>query len=1055
MVYEPTFPASSFNAQGWACVSKLKTTCPACGAKDECSIGIEGAVRCEKTYRGTRTLLLGNDWEEYTPNGPTQSGNFYRLKKEQKKSKKPRAKQYRYWDYKNENGKPAVQVRRWDYGELVDGKYKKIAQYRYDPQNSKADEYGWVPGLNGLTPDKWQLLNYQRIQGAIAANEPIFAVEGEPLVDLLTEMGFVAVTCPRGSSGFYGPHWEILKGYNNLILCPDRDKPGMDLMLKIQAVTGASKWLLAYPEPEKQFYWINLPPSDGLDLLDWVTEKKITKEQLLVAVTTDPVKQLPTSKDPVQGNLFNQSAKTTVDPAKETAELKLELFELATEGLDGLDFDLQVTRIAKKYKRQERLIKRLYYLAKEELDAEENLNAVLPQLHELLSGEKRQVELEKIFHPKLAKAIKLSTKKNSYSAAALSIMTVLGTLMNEMSIEIKPGWLERAIQHSLLVGESSSGKSLVLKMAMKPLRMMQDKIDEETDILKDKKKEALDTWNGLSAAEKRPKRGTEEDPNYLSDLISKQRRYFETDPTPEALNTILALQKRGDGVLHFGHEAALVYGFDVYKSNTQKSTKQRMSLWDEGATGSISRQDQSKCHRYKNQFLNILSAIQPRAMKTLFKNYNRDDDGELSRILKVVIEPTTLSEALKWDETSIDTSELLLSVYQAVEALPENLTCRMTPEAKSKFLKQREKYITWQYREKSTNPAFAQWIAKMVTQLARICLIIHGTEGACDKTKDLRMVSGETMDKAIYFCDILVANELHLQRTVPDCNSDFLEEETRILGRINEVFEYVKEKGDTDLRKLAGRFQTRGGKKGLRKKQIVAYLEELAAVTEKDASIQGLIKLVKDEKGNILTVHFLDSKEDGGNGGGGSPPSSPTPGNPPDIEQQVRSQIEEAKLDLPPLVPDKEPVLVGVVKASNTTYSSSVAVIEKPKPDPSIQQRFCPFNLNAPNVRVKKSVPEMWKDKPAAKQGYVVTQLISKEFQGYQVGDCRLSEAKTLIKGNSIAFYVDPDESDSVNICGFIIDDGSTIKSAIADCVEFIYSDTETEIEKMAFYTIT
>ena len=924
MVYDSTFSSyissSHFNNQGWACVSKLKITCPACGAKDECSIGIDGAVRCEKTYRGTRSLLLDldNDYEQYTPKSSTQSGNFYRPKKKQKRSKKPRESKYRYWTYKDEKGKPVLQVRRWDYKQPEDGKYKKIVQHLYDPQNQKADKYGYVPGLHGLTPDNWALLNFEKIQEAIAKGEPIFAVEGEPIVNLLTDMGLVAVTCARGSSGFHESQWQVLKGYWNLVLCPDRDRPGMDLMLKIQAATGATKWLYAFPN--RKFPWMHLHSSDGSDILNWVKDEKITKEQLLAAVTTEQIKQLPSfSKD----NLSAQPEKVTVDPTKKIEELKVELFELAAKGLDGIDLDLQITRIATKYKKQERLIRRLYYSAIEEIEADQNLNAVLPQLHELLSGEKRQVDLDRVFPPELAKPLKLSIKKKGHSAAALSVLTVLGILMNEMSIELKNDWHERAIIHALLVGDSGSWKSVVLKKVMKPLQLMQEKIDEETERLENKKEEALNVWLDMKPEDKRAKRGTEEDPNYIDKLISKQRKYYETDVTPEALNTIIARQERGSGVLHFGHEAGTVYGFDAYKSNpnNQKSKKQRMTAWDEGLRGSITRQDKSKCLRYKNQFTNVLSAIQPRAMRTEFSNFNRDDDGELSRITKVYIESPTVREAIEWNKTRVDVTALLLSVYQAVEALPNNLTCKMTPEAERKFVNERAKYIIWQYRDKSSNPSFSQWIAKMVTMLARICLILHAIEGACDKEKDLRWISGETMDKAIYFCEILIANELHLQRTVPDCNSDFIEEETKTLGQINEVFEYVKQKRETNLRKLLGRFQTRGNKKGLRKKEIIAYLEQLAKVTKEDSNIQGFIKLIKDEKGNILNILFLD-EEDGG--GGGDPPSNPTPDGSPDsdIEQQVRSQIQEAQLDLPPSVPVVEPVLAGVTGSSDSSMSS-------------------------------------------------------------------------------------------------------------------------------------
>lgn len=73
-----------------------------------------------------------------------------------------------------------------------------------------------------------------------------FWVEGEGIADLLWELGIPATTTLGGSKGYskYGDYSADLKGVN-LILCPDRDKPGIQYMADVAVDYPNAKWLYA------------------------------------------------------------------------------------------------------------------------------------------------------------------------------------------------------------------------------------------------------------------------------------------------------------------------------------------------------------------------------------------------------------------------------------------------------------------------------------------------------------------------------------------------------------------------------------------------------------------------------------------------------------------------------------------------------------------------------------------------------------------------------------------------------------------------------------------
>jgi hypothetical protein len=173
------------------------------------------------------------------------------------------------------NHDPIVRVARFDKGNGS----KTFAQSRYE--NGR-----WVTGLKLEIKTKIHLYQHENflVKRAIANGDPVLIVEGEGKVDRLLNLG-IAATCSIGGSGkwrMYGyPNYlEDLNGAA-VVLCPDRDVPGLEHCEDIAKDFPTAKWLYAFPhlnwKAEK------LPKKGGLDISDWIREGA-TKPEILAAI---------------------------------------------------------------------------------------------------------------------------------------------------------------------------------------------------------------------------------------------------------------------------------------------------------------------------------------------------------------------------------------------------------------------------------------------------------------------------------------------------------------------------------------------------------------------------------------------------------------------------------------------------------------------------------------------------------------------------------------------------------------------------------------------------
>jgi phage/plasmid-associated DNA primase len=191
--------------------------------------------------------------------------------------KKPiRPAQTRYWEYPSRDGEKLVRVRRIDFG---NGKKKDIKQQHWDETLND-----WETNLKGISRASIPVYRYADIQKVIADDQLIFIVDGEQCADYLWDLGLAATTSIGGMG-----KWRITDTSDlqraKVVICPDRDNPGLKDATKVSEHFPEAQWL--YSDPDS-WEWDSPPDSDGLDVMDWIKDKGLNAQDILNSLTSRP-----------------------------------------------------------------------------------------------------------------------------------------------------------------------------------------------------------------------------------------------------------------------------------------------------------------------------------------------------------------------------------------------------------------------------------------------------------------------------------------------------------------------------------------------------------------------------------------------------------------------------------------------------------------------------------------------------------------------------------------------------------------------------------------------
>ncbi|NET10500.1 MAG: hypothetical protein F6K16_38540, partial [Symploca sp. SIO2B6] len=253
--------------------------CPHCGKTDWCySIGELSVCK--------RKAPPADGWKR-TSKTDREGTPFYAPVTQERLAKGTYRDERKTWVYTDRAGKLLVRLVREKYSQprLINGKLKKSRSWQEHMTNND----GWQPGRNGIPLTEIPLYNYQRVQEAIYERpQPIFITEGENCADALSSLGFVSTTNFGGSGQWKDSCTADLKGALHLILCCDRDQPGVkhfdEVHESVKKLDGVKvEWLYAYPDSP---FWSadKLPKSGGVDVADWIKDFQLTADEIIEAV---------------------------------------------------------------------------------------------------------------------------------------------------------------------------------------------------------------------------------------------------------------------------------------------------------------------------------------------------------------------------------------------------------------------------------------------------------------------------------------------------------------------------------------------------------------------------------------------------------------------------------------------------------------------------------------------------------------------------------------------------------------------------------------------------
>lgn len=222
-----------------------KFICPACGGNDFSYNETDGSYNC---------------WNDPSDQHRAEIRNVLAPLKRWERPSRP-ARSYRF-PYKNRQGENILDVVRDD----MSGKKNIRQEYPAITADTPQRRAAIAETRASVLPYRYD----EAIQKAEEKGCPIFVVEGELCCDKLWEIDLPAITF-LGGSGQYranGDYSSLLRSHR-LVLCPDRDEPGVALMKEVAADNPGAQFLYAETD---SFEWDNLPQTGGYDIGDWIDD---------------------------------------------------------------------------------------------------------------------------------------------------------------------------------------------------------------------------------------------------------------------------------------------------------------------------------------------------------------------------------------------------------------------------------------------------------------------------------------------------------------------------------------------------------------------------------------------------------------------------------------------------------------------------------------------------------------------------------------------------------------------------------------------------------------
>ncbi|WP_333210976.1 MULTISPECIES: DUF3987 domain-containing protein, partial [unclassified Microcoleus] len=640
--------------------SSKSNPCPVCGrTKDrDCRISHDGKmVLCHQNFDHTKTQQP-DLWHFDGTSSDSRCG-VYVLK--EKTTKDIRPKGIRYWDYPDRNGSPLARVERVDDGEGN----KKIKQQRWDK-----DKKQWLYGLgtdkdlNKVARANIPVYRYAEIRKAIANNETIYLVEGEPCADLLWKLGLAATTNIGGGGKFTLTDSLDLQGAKLIVIVPDRDKKGIEHAEKVAEHFPDALWLYPFPESKA---WENLPEKGGLDIFDWITHEKLSVSDITAAIGEKKVFEVP-----------RQAQKVVSHPKFEVpnlSELAVKIDELLDSDLKRSQLQIKISELAQTYRLAPADVWKIYRDSEQELEQEVNREDLAAEVTRLLDSKKSQINIAEIIPVGLAAPIEklakmLNLKPECYLTTLLTQISSLFKVGSEIKLRNDTNYRVTPNYFAGIVAESSQKKSPIMREIIdRPMQPLREQARKEFEKAQEAYERELASWRAAKGEDK----GVAPKP-------PRQKLYSFSKTTGEGI--LYQVAEHPDQALMYRCDelAGLFKSANQYRGGKGSDDEDLLEFWN--GTGSTVLRASGVKADLDGLLLSVFGTIQPDVLASLLKDCS-DSNGKFARF-DFVIQPLAASKLSLEDSGSFDLTPILSSLYQKIDALPA-LKLELEPDAKRYF----------------------------------------------------------------------------------------------------------------------------------------------------------------------------------------------------------------------------------------------------------------------------------------------------------------------------------------------------------------------------------
>lgn len=699
--------------------------CPHCGKPNWCySVGDLSV--CKRNHEPAP------GW--YKTNGADDDGTPYYAPIKEKWAKPPRPAKTTHYYYPDRSGNPLIRVVRKDDG---NGKKSIYQQHWHGKQ--------WVNTLDNVKRENIPIYRYKEVKEAIANGESIFIVEGEGKADLLWSLGLPATCNLAGSGKWRESDTQDLEG-SSVILCPDRDVPGVKHCEAIAKDFPNAQWLYCFPDSP---LWNHLPESRGADLKDWIDEGA-SKEDIIKGIGKK--KRLNPQKTEKSTNVVSHP-KFNPKPL-ETDKLGEAISNLISQNLTGSKLEIKLASIAREFNLTQQQVNSIYQKSIEESDRSLDYDDALSELESIYIADTGSLNLAKILPEKLAAAIGhharlTGLRPEAYLTALLSGLS--STLHPDTALSLYPqtNWKVPPNLYSAIVALSGEGKSIIGRaMISDPLKALIELDDQDYESKISQYKASLANYEMLKKSKNKDDL-SDSFPDGPPTKPTRRIRYF-SGGTGEGIARYAA-GNPDKGMLLFKDEiAGLFKSANQYRGGRGSDSEDILEYYD-GTPPITLRADPDKTVVCRKILLSIYGTVQPGVLEKLLGD-KEDSSGQWSRFLFCQLPPSNLD--LDIDAAYPDLTPMLTDLYRQFDRLPVAFYDLSRP-AREKFLAAANRLK--KESESEQRPAMRNVLIKARGLIGRLALNLHLTNSLFNSITPSLEIGEKIIDAAIELTEFYVS----------------------------------------------------------------------------------------------------------------------------------------------------------------------------------------------------------------------------------------------------------------------------------------------------------